>query len=80
MGRRRLRIAGTVQGVGFRPHLHRLARGLSLTGAAGNDDEGVWCEVQGRRDDLDEFEARVAAEAPPLSRVDSVRSADVPRG
>ena len=78
MGRRRLRIAGTVQGVGFRPHLHRLARGLSLTGATGNDDEGVWCEVQGRRDDLDEFEARVAAEAPPLSRVDSVRSVDVP--
>lgn len=77
MGRRRLRIAGTVQGVGFRPHLHRLARSLSLTGAAGNDDEGVWCEVQGRHADLDEFEARVAAAAPPLARVDSVRSADV---
>ena len=78
MKRRRLRIAGTVQGVGFRPHLHRLARSLSLTGAAGNDDEGVWCEVQGRNADLDEFEARVAAEAPPLARVDSVRSADAP--
>ena len=78
MGRRRLRIAGTVQGVGFRPHLHRLARSLSLTGAAGNDDKGVWCEVQGHRADLDEFEARVAAEAPPLARVDLVRSADVP--
>ncbi len=78
MGRRRLRIAGTVQGVGFRPHLHRLARGLSLTGVAGNDDEGVWCEIQGRRADLDEFEARAVAEAPPLARVDSVRCADVP--
>ena len=78
MGRRRLRIAGTVQGVGFRPHLHRLARSLSLTGAAGNDDEGVWCEVQGRHADIDAFEARVTAEAPPLARVDSVRSAEVP--
>ncbi len=78
MGRRRLRIAGTVQGVGFRPHLHRLARRLSLTGAAGNDDEGVWCEIQGRPTDLDEFEQRVTAEAPPLARVDSVRSAAVP--
>ena len=78
MGRRRLRIAGTVQGVGFRPHLHRLARSLSLTGTAGNNDEGVWCEIQGRRTDLDEFEARVTAEAPPLARVDSVRSAAVP--
>ena len=78
MGRRRLRIAGTVQGVGFRPHLHRLARSLSLTGTAGNDDEGVWCEIQGCRTDLDEFEARVVAEAPPLARVDSVHAADVP--
>ena len=77
MRRRRLRISGTVQGVGFRPHLHRLARSLSLTGAAGNDDDGVWCEIQGRRADLDEFEARVADEAPPLARVDSVRSADL---
>lgn len=78
MGRRRLHIVGTVQGVGFRPHLHRLARRLSLTGAAGNDDDGVWCEVQGRPADLDEFEARVEAEAPPLARVDSIRSAGVP--
>lgn len=78
MGRRHLRIAGTVQGVGFRPHLHRLARSLSLTGAAGNDDEGVWCEIQGLQADLDEFEALVGAEAPPLARVESVRSTDVP--
>lgn len=77
MRRRRLRISGTVQGVGFRPHLHRLARSLSLTGAAGNDDDGVWCEIQGRRADLEQFEARVADEAPPLARVDSVRSADL---
>ena len=78
MRRRRLRIAGTVQGVGFRPHLHRLARSLSLTGAAGNDSEGVWCEIQGRRADLDDFVVRVTSEAPPLARVDSVRATDVP--
>ena len=78
MRRRRLRIAGTVQGVGFRPHLHRLARSLSLTGAAGNDDDGVWCEIQGLQLDLDSFEARVVSEAPPLARVDSVRSTAMP--
>ena len=77
MRRRRLRIAGTVQGVGFRPHLHRLARSLSLTGAVGNDDDGVWCEIQGHPADLDSFEARVVSEAPPLARIDSVRSAAV---
>ena len=78
MGRRRLRIAGTVQGVGFRPHLHRLARSLSLTGAAGNDDDGVWCEIQGRPADLDDFVVRASSQAPPLARVDSVRATDVP--
>ena len=63
--------------MGFRPHLHRLARRLSLTGVAGNDNEGVWCEIQGDRDDLDTFEERVTAEAPPLARIDSVRSHEV---
>ena len=72
-----MRIVGTVQGVGFRPHLHRLARRLSLTGVAGNDNEGVWCEIQGDRGDLDTFEERVTAEAPPLARIDSVRSHEV---
>lgn len=72
--RRRLRITGTVQGVGFRPHVHRLARDLSLTGTVGNDSAGVWCEIQGVRDNLDEFETRVAADAPPLAAIDSIRS------
>jgi len=76
--RLRLRITGTVQGVGFRPHLHRLALQLSLTGAAGNDDNGVWCEIQGTQDDLAVFVDRVAAEAPPLARVESLHSTVMP--
>ena len=78
MRRRRLRIVGTVQGVGFRPHLRRLARQLSLTGAAGNDNRGVWCEVQGGESDLDEFSLLVAAEAPSLARVDRIESIEIP--
>ncbi len=77
MQRRRLRITGTVQGVGFRPYVHRLARDLSLTGKVGNDGTGVWCEIQGDRRNLDEFVERVAADAPPLAAVDSVRSEDM---
>ena len=76
--RRRVRVSGTVQGVGFRPHLHRLATRLSLTGAAGNDTEGVWCEVQGRAAALDRFVSLVAAEAPPLSRIDRMEAVDIP--
>lgn len=72
MQRLRLSVFGTVQGVGFRPHAHRLARRLALTGAVGNDDRGVWCEVQGAVDDLDEFVGRLAAEAPPLARIEGL--------
>lgn len=78
MQRRRLRITGTVQGVGFRPHAVRLARALSLTGLIGNDDDGVWCEVQGDPASLDAFHQRVVADAPPLARVGDIRSSDLP--
>ncbi|MGI9597536.1 MAG: Sua5/YciO/YrdC/YwlC family protein, partial [Acidimicrobiales bacterium] len=72
MQRRRLRITGTVQGVGFRPHLHRLATDLGVSGVAGNDDVGVWCEVQGTTTQLDEFADRLVADAPALAQIDDV--------
>ncbi len=77
MQRRRLCITGIVQGVGFRPHLHRLARQMSLTGATGNDGRGVWCEIQGTPADLAVFIERITAEAPPLARVESLHSMTV---
>ncbi len=49
-----------------------------MTGAAGNDDDGVWCEIQGHPADLDDFEARVVSDAPPLARIDAVISHEVP--
>ena len=41
----RLRIAGTVQGVGFRPWVHRIAREEGLTGSVRNDPGGVVVEA-----------------------------------
>jgi hydrogenase maturation protein HypF len=70
--RRRVRVRGTVQGVGFRPFVWRLAQVLGLQGWVLNDAEGVLAEVQGSPDAVAEFLRRVAAEAPPLSRVDAV--------
>ncbi len=62
--RRRIRVHGVVQGVGFRPHAHRLATELRLTGHVGNDTAGVFIEVEGDRLAVDAFEQRLAAEAP----------------
>lgn len=68
--RHRIRVAGLVQGVGFRPFVHRLATDLDLAGHVGNDTDGVFVEVEGRAEDVDRFEVRLGAEAPPLARID----------
>ena len=46
--RTRVRVEGTVQGVGFRPYVHRLAGELGLAGYVLNDSRGVLLEVEGR--------------------------------
>lgn len=73
--RRRLRVTGVVQGVGFRPFVFRLATSLNLSGHVGNDTDGVFIEVQGPLGPVSAFEARLSSEAPPLARVLRVDSA-----
>ncbi|MFF9035597.1 carbamoyltransferase HypF [Streptomyces sp. NPDC014892] len=70
--RRRVTVRGVVQGVGFRPYLYGLATELALTGHVSNTPEGVVVEVEGTASAVARFCARIAAEAPPLARVDSV--------
>lgn len=70
--RRRVRVRGVVQGVGFRPFVHRLATELGLRGTVGNDDGGVLIEIEGVADGLDRFMCRLGAEAPTLAYIDQV--------
>lgn len=76
--RRHIRVTGVVQGVGFRPHVHRLAGALGLSGTVGNDACGVFVEVEGSVDAVDELLRRLVDEAPPLAIVDRVEHRDVP--
>ena len=78
MERRRLRVTGTVQGVGFRPFVYRLAADLDLSGWVGNDSLGVILEAEGPPDRLDRLAERLVADAPPLARIDSVQAEVVP--
>src|SRR4051794_41951574 len=76
MRRIRARVEGTVQGVGFRPFVYRLAAELELAGFVRNDERGVLVEVEGGEGAVEGFLRRLAAEAPPLAAVEAGR----PRG
>jgi hydrogenase maturation protein HypF len=74
----RARVEGTVQGVGFRPFVYRLARELGLAGWVLNDERGVLLEVEGDEPTVAAFLERLSAEAPPLATVERVASEPVP--
>lgn len=63
----RLRIAlqGTVQGVGFRPLVFRLANELGLAGWVSNSPAGVLIEVEGTAERLEEFRVLLENRRPP---------------
>jgi hydrogenase maturation protein HypF len=73
----RARVEGTVQGVGFRPYVYRLAEELRLGGFILNDERGVVLEIEGAPITVDDFLRRLAVEAPPLARVERVASEDI---
>jgi len=76
--RRRFRIEGIVQGVGFRPFIHSLALRFGLVGFVGNDTQGVIGEVEGDSAKVSEFFAHLVGEAPPLAVIERVRQEQVP--
>jgi len=75
--RQRFTVSGVVQGVGFRPFVHRIATELGLTGFVGNDSGAVFLEVQGSAARIDEFGRRLRTEAPPLAAISAVQVVDV---
>lgn len=67
-----IRIIGTVQGVGFRPAVWRLANECGVTGQVCNDAEGVSIHAWGSGDSLDVFVRRLQDEQPPLSYIEQI--------
>lgn len=76
-GDRRLsiRVAGQVQGVGFRPHVHRIATRRGVSGFVLNDAQGVLIEAQGSA--LPAFLEDLTACAPRLARIASVETEEI---
>jgi hydrogenase maturation protein HypF len=68
----RARVEGTVQGVGFRPYVYRLAGEHRLAGFVLNDAQGVLLEVEGSAAAIEIFLMRLGPDAPPLAVIERV--------
>src|SRR4051812_5460171 len=74
----RVRVEGTVQGVGFRPYVYKLANELALGGYVLNDERGVLVEVEGAGEAVEAFVARLPVEVPPLAKILRIAREDRP--
>jgi hydrogenase maturation protein HypF len=68
----RVDVRGIVQGVGFRPFVYGLARRLALAGLVGNDTSGVFIEIEGGEQPVNDFLVALRPQAPPLARIEWV--------
>ncbi|MBD2385299.1 carbamoyltransferase HypF [Cylindrospermum sp. FACHB-282] len=67
-----IRVRGTVQGVGFRPTVYRLAKACGLRGDVCNDGQGVLIRVSGSETALTEFITKLQQECPPLAKINQL--------
>lgn len=78
--RQAIRVLGVVQGVGFRPFVHRLALRHGLRGFVRNETGVVAIEVEGDERAIDAFRAGLELEAPALARIASLSTEARPPG
>lgn len=67
-----VRIRGIVQGVGFRPFVHRLAEHHAVAGWVRNFPGGVRLQVEGEADRLESFVEDIRRHAPLSATIDSM--------
>ena len=68
----RIEVEGTVQGVGFRPFIYRLACSMGIKGYVKNRGNYVEIYADCYGPALDEFIKRIREDAPPLSKVGGI--------
>ena len=69
---RRIHVRGVVQGVGFRPHVFRLAQTHALSGWVRNGQDGVRIHVEGSARSVEAFLDRLFTEPPPASQIAAI--------
>ena len=68
----RVQIHGIVQGVGFRPFIHRLVGEFGLNGTVKNTSSGVELELEGERETLEAFLRALPGRAPLLAVIEAI--------
>jgi len=66
-------IEGVVQGVGFRPFVHRLAKRFGIDGYVLNTSQGVSIHAETDRPKMNAFLKTLRQEVPPLARITGTR-------
>jgi hydrogenase maturation protein HypF len=72
-----LTIRGTVQGIGFRPFVFRLAQELALGGWIANTTQGTLLELEGTQNRLRAFQKRITTEIPFSGNIQAMSSSSL---
>ncbi|GAI38633.1 unnamed protein product, partial [marine sediment metagenome] len=71
-------IKGIVQGVGFRPFIHKLVQNYNLSGWVFNSNQGVEIDLEGKEEELNSFISDVKKKLPPLARIEKIEVNQLP--
>lgn len=72
MERALINVNGIVQGVGFRPFIHRLVKGYGFSGWVKNTSSGVIIEIEGERKAIESFARDIKEQKPQLSVIENL--------
>jgi len=72
-----IHVTGTVQGVGFRPHVYKLAASLGLRGWVINTTAGVTIRLEGTNEAVEQFGQKLRNSPPPLAKIDEFQVREV---
>lgn len=68
-----IEVFGTVQGVGFRPFIYRLAREFGFSGWVKNDENGVQIKINCAQSEIEPFINQIQVQKPPLSKIEQIK-------
>ena len=76
--RKNIIIKGIVQGVGFRPFIHKLVKNYNLSGWVLNSNQGVEMDIEGKTEELHNFINDIKKKLPPLARIEKIEVNQLP--